>query len=116
MPVVFSTLADPKATIRAINNAQPIEEVLGKTIKLVHLVTHLATIRKEDDTEEEAIRTILVDDKGAMFACVSVGVLSSLRLILGLIDQTPPFDPPLAVVVNQKNTKGGRRVYKVDLA
>jgi hypothetical protein len=113
VPEIFSSLSDPIDTLNLIGDAQPIEDMLGKPIDLVHIVVHKATVTAEDGTVLDVQRTILVDKKGAAFAAVSTGVLASLRLILGAMDRVPPFDPPLKIQVEQKNTRRGRRVYKI---
>lgn len=112
-PDLFSTMPDPIDTLNMIGDAQRVEDYLGKPIDLVHVIMHKATVTAADGSEMEVLRTILVDKKGAGFAAVSQGVVSSLRLILGALDRRPPFDPPLKVQVEQKSTKGGRRVYKL---
>lgn len=116
-PAIFSTLADPKKTLNLLNSALPIGDFLSKTIAVVHIIVQDATVHDDKTNEDLPVRrTILVDKNGAAYAATSEGILQSLKLVLGLIQRTPPFDPPLGLIVNQKNTRRGFRVYVVDLA
>jgi hypothetical protein len=113
----FATTLPPTEALKLIDASVPLADVIGKPIALKHLIAHRVSLANPETGEvKDAMRLILVDSKGAAYHCVSEGVLTSLKMITAVLDRKPPFDPPLNVIAVQKQTKGGRRIYKLSLA
>lgn len=100
-------------TIRLMQaGAEPLDDVIGKTISVAHIVAHRVMITQKDGPAVPAVRIVLADGQGKAWAAVSDGVKESLRILANFYG-TPPWDPALALKVTQVRTRAGRRTYNL---
>ena len=98
----------------AMNEAEPIADHINKKIPVRYWMCHEVQIVKEDGEVEDCVRTVLITQDGAAFACVSFVVAKAVREICRTYGQEP-LDPPLPVTISQKN-KGAKRMYILKVA
>src|SRR5690625_913848 len=92
---------------QALSAAQPISDFLGETINLANVVVQAVDVADEDGTLNEAVRVILVDDKGKSYAALSDGLYRSLQNLFGVLGEPSTWPEPLPVrVVEEKSRKG----------
>lgn len=110
------TLEARKATLNAVTNAEPVNEHLGETINLVHVVAQAVTL-VDDKTgvATDAIRAILLDANGSAYAAVSDGLMGSLRDVFGIMGQPSTWVEPLPIRVVEKRGRSGFRFFKIEL-
>ena len=104
-------------TYDAMSNAVPVADHLGETINFVHFAAMVVEIA-DDKTGElnEAIRVILIDDKGVAYAAVSDGLLRSLQNIVSIFGDPSTWDAPLPIQVVEERGRSGFRYMTVKLA
>jgi hypothetical protein len=103
---------NPKATIAAINDSEPLEGFLNKTIVVVHVVMHSVALPDPQTGElKDQTRIVLVTKDGKNLASISKGVLQSLKFVAAL-DSPPPWLEGMAFKVQQSPAKKGR-VFKL---
>lgn len=91
----------------------PLANVLGKTLTVQHILAHRVELVDEETGEiDEGGRIVLLTTDGKQYACVSKGVLASLKAIMHYYG-TPPWDKGLKLKVVQASTRGARRVFKL---
>lgn len=99
-----------------------ISEVLGETIKLRHAFAHRVRIKQGVDQETgeirylEAVRTVLVDEDGVSYECVSEGALQGLSVLFQLFGHPANWRFAVPVQVKQIDTKAGFRTFSVIVA
>jgi hypothetical protein len=91
------------------------EDIIGQQIRLWQVMMHSIDLEDPDTGETaDAVRTVLIDEARKTYGFVSVGVAKSLGMITSLWG-LPPWQPPLVVVVRQKSTRKGRRLYVLEV-
>ena len=100
--------------LQAMDDADfALQDRLGEVIEVEHIMAHSIVFKGDDGRAQQAIRTILITPDGTRYACVSDGVVQSLRNIIGTIG-APPFDPPLKVAPKLVKTRQGYRTLKLE--
>lgn len=93
----------------------PLSQLIGKVMKLSAVITHPIEMTVEGTGElVPAVRMVLIDVKGDMFACVSMTALTAVGRILHMCGDGPWF-PPLEVAVSQARTRKGYIIYNLTL-
>lgn len=106
-----------KQILNAVTNAEDVSDNLNTAINLVHVVTQAVSVTDTVTGDpRDVVRTILIDDNGKSFACVSDGVVGSLRDIFGVIGHPSTWDQPLPVMVVEQKGNQGRKFFKIVLA
>lgn len=101
----------------AINNAKnKIDDFKGQKINVVDVVAHPVKLVEDQSGELiEALRIVLIDDKGEGYETVATGVMSSLEKLFGIVGM-PSYDPPLTVIPREQKTRKGFKTLTLDLA
>ena len=114
------------AIAKAVMNATPLDDQLGKPFNLVHFVAQVVKVTpsKEDvnddrivdaDGRVEALRTILIDDKGNAYATVSDGVTAALTNIVSIMGQPSQWEKPVSVTAEKKQGRNGFKFFTLTL-
>jgi hypothetical protein len=105
---IFNAIQSPEHTV---------EEFIGKTLEIVHLVGHEVSLVDEKTGEVvETARMILIDKDGKGYSCVSVGIFSALKNLSAIVGNAPWVDEPLKVeVIQQKTRNGNNKVLSLKL-
>ena len=102
--------------IRALGIADKrVEEVLGETLKVCHVVAH--NINPVDPATGEVIQTVrivFVTTDGQTIAGSGKGLYNSLRQIIGVIG-SPVWQPALVCKIKPITTRMGRRTYTIEV-
>lgn len=116
---LFSTFGNATAeaklrTLRVINgDSFDSDAARGQMLQIRHVVMHSVPMEDEATGEMVAkLRTCLVTLDDMVFACVSEGVISSLKQICSLYGK-PPWDPALKCELVERRTRKGYRVLKL---
>lgn len=106
------TAEDKKAKITLYNacaNPEKISAIIGKTIKLLHFYVEVVQVVSEQSGELVNVpRCVLIDEKGKGYQAVSIGMYNSLKRIVSMFGLPDTWSEPLAVEVQQIETKKGR--------
>lgn len=85
-------------------------EQVNLTIAIKDFVAHTVNITNEENGEVvQAVRLVIIDDKGIKYQCVSQTLLKSLGHMLFLFGD-PPWQNPIKVKVKSKMNKQ-RNIY-----
>ena len=114
------------AIAKAVMNATPLDDQLGKPFNLVHFVAQVVKVTpsKEDvnddrivdaDGRVEVLRTILIDDKGNAYATVSDGVTAALTNIVSIMGQPSQWEKPVSVTAEKKQGRNGFKFFTLTL-
>ena len=114
------------AIAKAVMNATPLDDQLGKPFNLVHFVAQVVKVtpNKEDvnddrivdaDGRVEVLRTILIDDKGNAYATVSDGVTAALTNIVAIMGQPSHWEKPVSVTAEKKQGRNGFKFFTLTL-
>lgn len=102
--------AKSKAAIfNAINSPEKkVADFIGKTIALKDIVAHPIRLLDENTGEViDAMRMVLIDDKGEGYEAVSSGLVNAVSRILQIFGQPETWSEPIKVEVVQKGTRNG---------
>lgn len=96
---IFNTVNSPD---------EKLSERIGEVIALRNIVAHPITLLDENTGEMiEALRVVLVDDKGISYEAVSNGVANAISRILQIFGQPATWTAPVKVKAIQKQTRNG---------
>lgn len=96
---IFNTVNSPD---------KKLSECIGDVIALRNIVAHPITLLDENTGEMiEALRVVLVDDKGFSYEAVSNGVANAVSRILQIFGQPETWAEPVKVKAIQKQTRNG---------
>ena len=93
----------------AINSPdKKLSDVIGETINLTNIVAHTIELIDEETGELiQALRVVLVDDKGVTYEAVSGGVANAISRLLQIYGQPETWIEPIKVKARQKATRNG---------
>ena len=117
------------AIAKAVMNATPLDDQLGKPFNLVHFVAQVVKVTPTKENKEnanddrivdadgrvEALRTILIDDKGNAYATVSDGVTAALTNIVAIMGQPSQWKKPVSVTAEKKQGRNGFKFFTLTL-
>lgn len=96
---IFNTVNSPD---------KKLSENIGEVIALRHIAAHPITLVDENTGElVEALRVVLVDDKGVSYEAVSNGVANAVSRIIQIFGQPADWSEPVKVKAVQKQTRNG---------
>lgn len=101
--------------VSAMTSAENLADHLGEVINLTNWVCHPVSI-ESDDGMDEAIRTVLIDDKGDCYACVAGGILRALQNLAGIAGHPSTWEHPVAVTAVEERTRRGFKVLTLRFA
>lgn len=85
-------------------------ENVNVTISAVDYFAHDVQLKgKEEGEIVDAIRLVVIDDKGLCYECVSQTLLRSLQTV-AFVFGPPPWNPPLKLTVKSRRN-GERNIY-----
>lgn len=110
------TEADKIRAMRAMNgDCRKAGDVIGEELHLTHYLAHPVILTDQATGELlQKERVVLVTANAGNVACVSDGVVSSLRMLCSLWGEGP-WAPAVKVKIVQQTTAKGRRVFKLDV-
>lgn len=92
------------------------EAHINGRLEMVHVTAHAATSADATTGEESHfVRVVVQLSDGRLIAFGSKGILKSL-MILSALERTPPWDPPLSVILRQRTLDSGRNWLELELA
>ena len=110
-----ATAADRVAVYNARNReAGKLEAHLNQTILVRGVIAHHAEIESETGELQTCVRCIFLLVDGNTIACVSGGVVQSVRDLITNLGEGP-WEPPLPIIPRQLSTRKGHRLYKLEL-
>lgn len=107
LKAVCSVKADDPASKAIMFNAATnpdykLKSCINKKIRVKDLYAETIELMNEETGEIVNVpRIVLIDDKGASYECVSVGMFSAIRKLVAVYGE-PTWDPPLEVTVKEK--------------
>lgn len=118
--IVSSIKADPsdreaaKKVYNAMNNPEHrIADYINKKIKVTDYLIEIAEIANEETGEVSTVpRVVLLDDKGASYQAVSVGMANALRNLC-IACGNAPWNPAIELEIKQQPTKNGSMLTAV---
>lgn len=91
--IVFNAATNPDYKLKScINKKIRVKDLYAETVELMN---------EETGGIVNVPRIVLIDDKGASYECVSVGMFSAIRKLVAVYGE-PTWDPPLEVTVKEK--------------
>lgn len=103
------SMKDKARIFNAVNSPdKKIADCIGETILLADIVAHPIILTDEETGEAvEAMRMVLVDDKGTSYEAVSGGLANAVQRILQIFGQPDTWAEPIPVKPIQKGTRNG---------
>lgn len=100
----------------AINNAkEKLDDHINEVINCVDVVAHPISILDENTGEMvDTVRVVIIDDKGVGYEAISVGIISSLTKLFGIVGR-PSYNPPLKMKVVKQSTRKGFKTNTIEL-
>lgn len=114
------TMESKAKVYNMINNPDKrISDVIGEVIYIKDVLAHSIEVVSEETGEIiQALRTVIIDDKGVSYEAVSQGVTNSLSRIMDIFGQPNTWEKPIPVKPVQKSTRNGNNkvtTLKVEL-
>lgn len=100
-----------KAMIKCLQDCDArLTDQVNVELGIVNFLAHNVSIANKEGTGyTEAVRLVVIDDKGLRYECVSTGLVESLGHLLFLFGE-PPWVNPVRVKVRTKRNKE-RNIY-----
>lgn len=101
-----------RATLAKIYNAannpeHKVGDFINKTIKVKDVLVEYIEVENEETGENEtAPRVVLIDEKGAAYQSVSVGMFNAVKNLIQVFG-APTWDDPIPCTVKQISVKNG---------
>lgn len=98
---------------RAMQNAdKALDQMIGQKITIEHIVAHyLPTVDEETGEVRDAVRIVLVAPDGTRYSTRSQTAWHDLMRAVDVLEEPPPWNPPLAFWVRQVTARNGRNKY-----
>lgn len=91
--IVFNAATNPDYKVKScINKKIRVKDLYAESIEVVN---------EETGEIVNVPRMVLIDDEGASYECMSVGMFSAIRKLVAVYGE-PTWDPPLEVTVKEK--------------
>lgn len=101
-----SNIEGKKTVYTAINSADSLRELVGKTVSVVDfIVQEVEVVSDETDEAVTVPRSVIVLEDGGVYAATSNGVFNSIRNILAIFGSPREWPQPLQVKVDEKATR-----------
>lgn len=89
----------------AINNpTDSISNMINQEIMIKDVYIETVNITREDGTESQAPRVVLIDVNGNSYGCVSIGIFSAIKKIISVFGM-PTWENGIVVKVTQIKRK-----------
>lgn len=87
----------------AMNPTGRVNDIINETIALVNYYLERVEMKDRDDAANvvEGVRVILIDQNGASYQCVSIGIMQSLMRLESLFGPAATWEEPIPVKVKQ---------------
>lgn len=115
--ITGETKQDKVRIYNAISNpANALSDCKGEILEIKDVIAHYVQMESMEDTGEiiTAPRIVLIDKEGATYACVSTGIMQSLKQIFMLFG-TPTWEDPVKVKVIEKKGRKGYKFLSLEL-
>ena len=90
--------------------AKRVGECINEVINLRHVFCEIITVTNEETGEVSRVpRTVLIDDNGVGYQCVSTGVFNAVKKLFAVKGMPDTWVKPVTVKV-QQITKGKRQI------
>lgn len=105
-----------KKIYNAMNNPDhKVGDFINKTIKVQDVLAEEITLTNEETGEpQQAIRVVLIDDKGESYQAVSTGIYNAVKKLIAVYG-APTWDDPIPVIVKQISL-GKNQMLTLDVA
>lgn len=90
-------------------------DYINSTIKVKDIYTEVVECKNEQTGErEKQPRIVVIDVNGETYGCVSRGIFSAIRKLVGLLG-CPPWNDGVALKIKQVSTKNGRKMLTFEM-
>lgn len=101
-----SSVEGKKTVYSAVNNAESLRDLVGKTVSVVDfIIQEVEVVSDETDEAVSVPRSVIVLEDGSVYAATSNGVFNSIRNILSIFGSPRGWTGPLSVKVDEKTTR-----------
>lgn len=110
------TKEDKTKLFNAINNPEyRLKDFINKEINLRDIYCEpVMCVNAETGEPQECPRIVLIDDKGKAYQCVSIGIYSTIKKIIGMFGVPENWEEPLKIRVKQI-TRGLNSMLTIEL-
>lgn len=85
------------------------EDMHGRRVQVYDYVVHPVVVRDQKSGKSSVARRLVIPQMDALpVDIISEHAVRSLGMLAELSGRTPPWDPPLEVLVKNRRTKGGK--------
>lgn len=96
------TIEERKAIVNGLTSPDyKLGDFVNMTINISNFYVERAKYQKDDGTETDGYRIVLIDDEGKTYTCGSTGVANALKTIIGFFGLPEEWGGPLPVRVKQ---------------
>ena len=90
-------------------------DYINSTIKIKDIYTEVVECKNEQTGEmEKQPRIVVIDVNGETYGCVSRGIFSAIRKLVGLLG-CPPWNNGVDLKIKQIYTKNGRKMLTFEM-
>lgn len=110
------TRASKVKIFNAINQkGESLDDHKNEVLKIVDVAAHPVTLTDENTGEiVEALRIIMIDEKGRNYDAVSQGIASSLQKVFAIVGPAP-WTPALSLKIVEQKTRKGFKTNTIEL-
>ena len=115
--LVAQTVEDKAVLYNAMNAPDKrLKDCINLDINIKDVFVEVVNcINKETGIVEKCPRTVIIDDKGVGYQCVSLGVFSALKKLFAVYGEPSVWDKPLKVKVKQINKSADKNILTLEV-
>lgn len=93
----------------AISTTESVSDHLEETINLTHFIIQKIEMDDEDTKEKVWVRrTILLDDKGIGYSCISSVIVQRLWTLVGILGKPDEWPEPVKIAITEQKAARGK--------
>lgn len=115
---MLAETAEEKAVLYNAMNApdKRLKDCINLDINIKDVFVEVVNcINKETGIVEKCPRTVIIDDKGVGYQCVSLGVFSALKKLFAVYGEPAAWEKPLKVKVKQINKSADKNILTLEV-
>lgn len=115
--MVAQTVEDKAVLYNAMNAPDKrLKDCINLDINIKDVFVEVVNcINKETGIVEKCPRTVIIDDKGVGYQCVSLGVFSALKKLFAVYGEPSVWEKPLKVKVKQINKSADKNILTLEV-
>lgn len=100
--------------VQAMTTSSPVDDHLGETINLTNFIVQPVDLVNATGEVNTAPRIVLIDADGTAYHATSVGLLTALRNVTGVLGEPSTWPEAVPIVVIEQKSRNGYKFFTIN--